>query len=44
MDTLALRPLTLCHFTTVEVEPPDFVDLAVFLSKPEAPGPPQGLP
>jgi sugar phosphate isomerase/epimerase len=28
MDTPASRPLTLCHFTAVEVEPPDFVDLA----------------
>ena len=28
METPASRPLTLCHFTAVEVEPPDFVDLA----------------
>jgi hypothetical protein len=28
MDTPAPRPLTLCHFTAVEVEPPAFVDLA----------------
>jgi sugar phosphate isomerase/epimerase len=28
METPAPRPLTLCHFTAVEVEPPDFVDLA----------------
>ena len=28
MDSSAPRPLTLCHFTAVEVEPPDFVDLA----------------
>jgi len=28
MDTAAPRPLTLCHFTAVEVEPPAFVDLA----------------
>src|SRR5579862_3245235 len=28
METLAPRPLVLCHFTAVEVEPPDFVDLA----------------
>lgn len=28
METPASRPLTLCHFTAVEVEPPDFIDLA----------------
>ena len=28
MDTPAPRPLALCHFTAVEVEPPAFVDLA----------------
>lgn len=28
METSVSRPLTLCHFTAVEVEPPDFVDLA----------------
>ena len=28
MDSPAPRPLTLGHFTAVEVEPPDFVDLA----------------
>ena len=28
LGTPPARPLTLCHFTAVEVEPPDFVDLA----------------
>ncbi len=28
MEPPAPRPLTLCHFTAVEVEPPAFVDLA----------------
>jgi sugar phosphate isomerase/epimerase len=28
MDSLTPRPLALCHFTAVEVEPPAFVDLA----------------
>jgi sugar phosphate isomerase/epimerase len=28
MSSLASRPLVLCHFTAIEVEPPAFVDLA----------------